>query len=99
MGGVVASRRARVVAIVIAAGFAATWYAARASLVIGRIDSACVRPGNGARPRKSWISDAQSPATTRSDEPAFWALKSCPASCHEPPITWAMMTPTLPLIR
>ena len=51
VGGVVASRSARVVATVMAAGFAATWYAARASLVSGRIDSAWVKPGNGARPR------------------------------------------------
>ena len=36
---------------------------------------------------------------TSTDEPATWALKSWPASWNEPPITWAMMTPTLPLMR
>src|SRR3972149_3292579 len=36
---------------------------------------------------------------TSSDEPATCALKSCPASWYEPPITWAMMTPTFPLKR
>ena len=87
VGGVVASRSARVVATVIAAGFARPDMRARASLVIGRIDSACVSPGYGARPRKSWSSEAQSPAITSSDEPAICALKSWPASCHEPPIT------------
>src|SRR6266446_546296 len=63
------------------------------------MDSAWLRPGKGARPRWSWSSDVQSPAITTTEEPATWALKSCPASWYEPPITCAMTTPTLPLIR
>ncbi len=45
VGGVVASRSARIVATVIAFGFVATGYAARASLVIARIDSAWRQAG------------------------------------------------------
>jgi hypothetical protein len=48
---VVASRSARTVATGMAAGLACTWYEQRASFVMGRIDSAWLSPGNGARPR------------------------------------------------
>src|SRR5262249_10065574 len=99
VGGVVASRSARAVATGMAFGSATTVYAARASFVMPRIVSAWLSPGCGASPRKSWSSEAQSPAMTSSAEPACCALKSWPASCHEPPSPSGMPAPTLPLMR
>ena len=49
-----------------------------------------------SRSDRDFVKDA---AITSMAEPAICELKSCPASWNEPPITWAITTPTLPLMR